>query len=201
MGQTRAGGQRDPKRPPTPLLRDDKVIEEEPDQRYLRRRYTDEALRFITDSRSRPFFLYLAHSFPHWPHYASETFAGKSANGVYGDCIEEVDWSVGQILRVAKDGPKLGSTPLAKPELFNIDADIGETTDVAVQHPAVVDQLLKLIDRCREDIGDGDKPSKNQRPAGRYPGAKPLTAAEGTQPAAKDAEKTIASRPSSVDAK
>ncbi len=103
MGQTRAGGQRDPKRPPTPLLRDDKVIEEEPDQRYLTRRYTDEALRFITESRSRPFFLYLAHTFPHWPHYASETFAGKSANGVYGDCIEEVDWSVGQILAKLKE--------------------------------------------------------------------------------------------------
>jgi arylsulfatase A len=103
MGQTRAGGQRDPKRPPTPLLRDEKVLEEEPDQRYLTRRYTDEALRFITESRSRPFFLYLAHSFPHWPHYASEAFAGKSANGVYGDCIEEVDWSVGQILAKLKE--------------------------------------------------------------------------------------------------
>jgi arylsulfatase A-like enzyme len=46
--------------------------------------------------------LYLAHTFPHWPHYASEKFAGKSANGVYGDCIEEVDWSVGQILVIPR---------------------------------------------------------------------------------------------------
>jgi arylsulfatase A-like enzyme len=54
-------------------------------------------------SRSRPFFLVLGPHVPHWPHYASETFAGKSANGAYGDCIEEVNWSVGQILAKLKD--------------------------------------------------------------------------------------------------
>jgi arylsulfatase len=80
-------------------------------------------------------------------------------------------------LRVAKDGPKLGSTPLATPELYNLDADIAETMDVALKHPEVVDRLLKLLDHCREDLGDGEKPGKNQRPAGRYPGAKPLTKA------------------------
>ncbi len=309
MGQTGANGARNPKRLPTPLLRDDKLIEEEPDQRQLTRRYTEEALRFIDANRGRPFFLYLAHSFPHWPQYASAAFAGKSRNKVYGDCIEEIDWSTGQImaklkelglekdtlvlftsdnggvlrngasngplkggkassfegghrvpgivrwpghvpagkvcdrvwtmldvlptfaalagakaptdriidgfdesrlleepekaespydkagyfyyyeghlqavrsgpwkLRVAKDGPKLGSTPLEKPELYNLDADIGETTNVAEQNPEVVARLMKLIEHCREDIGDGDRAGKNQRPAGRYPGAKPLTRA------------------------
>ena len=60
-------------------------------------------MRFLTENRSRPFFLYLAHTFPHWPHYASEAFAGKSSNGAYGDCIEEVDGSIGQILAKLKE--------------------------------------------------------------------------------------------------
>jgi arylsulfatase A-like enzyme len=307
MGQTRANGQRDPRRPPTPLMRDTRVIEEEPDQRQLTRRYTEEALKYIAENRSRPFFLYLANTFPHWPHYASQAFAGKSANGAYGDCIEELDWSTGQIrgkldelglsgrtlvvftsdnggvlahggsngplragkassfegghrvpcivwapgrvpagvtcdrvwsmldvlptfaalagthpprdrildgfdqrallaqpgkaqspydkagyfyyyeghlqavrsgpwkLRVARDGPKMGSRPLAPPQLYNLDVDIGETQDVAAAHAEIVARLLALLDRCREDIGDGDRPGKNQRPAGQFPGAKPLT--------------------------
>jgi arylsulfatase A len=97
MGQTRANGQRDPKRLPTPLMRGTQVVEEEPDQRQLTRRYTAEALQFIAEHRQRPFFLYLAHAFPHWPHYASAAFAGHSSNLAYGDCIEEIDWSTAQI--------------------------------------------------------------------------------------------------------
>lgn len=85
-------------RPHTPLLRDDKVIESEPDQRYLTRRYTDEAVNFIKENRDQPFFLYVPHTFPHWPHYASEEFEGTSGYTVYGDCIQEVDWSTGQIM-------------------------------------------------------------------------------------------------------
>jgi len=308
MGQTRGNGQRDLHARPTPLLRDERVIEEEPDQRQLTRRYTEEALRFITDHQAQPFFLYLAHAFPHWPHYASAVFAGRSANGAYGDCIEELDWSTGQImarlkelgldrrtmviftsdnggvlkdgasngplrggkatsfegghrvpcivrapgrvpagvacdkvwtmldvlptftalagaaaprdrimdgfdvsallvrpdqavspydtagyfyyyeghlqavrcgpwkLRVASDGPRLRSTPLPKPELYNLDADIGEKTDIAAGHPEVVARLLKLIEHCRADIGDGELEGRHQRPAGYYPDAQPLTA-------------------------
>ncbi len=84
--------------PPTPLLKNEQVVELEPDQRYITRRYTDEALRFIEENRDRPFFLYLPHSMPHWPQYASENFAGRSANGPWGDAVEEIDWSTGQIL-------------------------------------------------------------------------------------------------------
>ncbi len=84
--------------PPLPLMRNEEVIEEEPDQRLITRRYTEEAVRFLTANRDRPFFLYLAHTMPHWPQYASEAFAGKSANGKWGDAVEEVDWSTGQIL-------------------------------------------------------------------------------------------------------
>ncbi|MFG0331742.1 MAG: sulfatase-like hydrolase/transferase, partial [Maioricimonas sp. JB049] len=76
------------------------VVDEEPDQRYLTQRYTREAIDFIRDSHEGPFFLYLPHSMPHWPQYASEDFAGKSANGKWGDAVEEIDWSTGQILDV-----------------------------------------------------------------------------------------------------
>ena len=83
--------------PPLPLLRMDEVIEEEPDQRLITKRYTEEAVRFIEQSKDGPFFLYLAHTMPHWPQYASEGFAGKSKNGKWGDTVEEIDWSTGQI--------------------------------------------------------------------------------------------------------
>lgn len=83
--------------PPLPLLRMEEVIEEEPDQRLITKRYTEEAVRFIEQSKDGPFFLYLAHTMPHWPQYASEGFAGKSKNGKWGDTVEEIDWSTGQI--------------------------------------------------------------------------------------------------------
>ncbi len=89
--------------PPLPLLRMEDVIEEEPDQRLITQRYTDEALQFIETSKDGPFFLYLAHTMPHWPQYASEKFAGKSKNGKWGDTVEEIDWSTGQILSKLKD--------------------------------------------------------------------------------------------------
>jgi len=60
--------------------------------------YTKEALEFIERHKDEPFFLYLAHSMPHVPIYASEEFEGKSGRGLYGDVIEEIDWSVGEIV-------------------------------------------------------------------------------------------------------
>ena len=72
-------------------------------QATLTRRYTEEAQTFIQDNRSRPFFLYMPHSFPHWPWFASEKFHGKSAKGPYGDTVEELDHSVGEILRTLKE--------------------------------------------------------------------------------------------------
>ena len=81
-----------------PVLRDDKVAERPADQSSITRRYTEEATRFIRENASRPFFLYLAHTMPHMPLFASPAFAGKSRRGRYGDVIEEIDWSVGQVL-------------------------------------------------------------------------------------------------------
>ncbi len=82
----------------TPLIRGTAVIEAQPDQRQLTRRYTEESVRFIREKKGAPFFLYVAHTFPHVPLFASERFRGKSAAGVYGDVIAELDWSVGEIL-------------------------------------------------------------------------------------------------------
>lgn len=83
----------------TPLIRDLEVVDERPDQRQLTRLYTEESLKFINAHKERPFFLYLAHSFPHVPLFASEAFRGKSRGGIYGDVVEEIDWSVGKIVQ------------------------------------------------------------------------------------------------------
>ncbi len=80
------------------LMRDEKVIERPADQTTLTKRYTEEALKFIEDSKEKPFFLYMPHTFPHVPMFASPQFKGKSRAGIYGDSIEELDWSVGQVL-------------------------------------------------------------------------------------------------------
>ncbi len=86
---------------PLHLYRDTIPTEEYPvDQTTLTRRYTEEALRFVREGGEEPFFLYVPHAMPHLPIYASDTFSGASAGGTYGDVIEEIDWSVGQVLDV-----------------------------------------------------------------------------------------------------
>nr|WP_299073370.1 sulfatase [uncultured Allomuricauda sp.] len=82
-----------------PLMKQDAVVEYPVDQTTLTKRYTESAVDFITENKDAPFFLYLAHTMPHIPLYASEGFKGKSKRGLYGDVIEEIDWSVGKILR------------------------------------------------------------------------------------------------------
>lgn len=81
-----------------PLMRNDRVIERPVDHRTLTKRYTDEAARFIAENKNGPFFLYLAHSLPHIPLARSDEFVGHSDGGMYGDVIEEIDWSVGKVL-------------------------------------------------------------------------------------------------------
>jgi arylsulfatase A len=91
--------------PVVPLLRDDKVAEllTDDQQSHIVKRYTDEAVRFITDSKDKPFLLYLPHTAIHTPIYPGEAFRGKSSNGRVGDWIEEVDWSTGRILDTLRD--------------------------------------------------------------------------------------------------
>jgi len=81
-----------------PIIHDTKEVERPADQFTITRRYTERAVSFIKQNKARPFFVYLAHSMPHIPMFASDAFRGKSRRGIYGDAIEEVDWSVGQIL-------------------------------------------------------------------------------------------------------
>jgi len=88
--------------PGIPLMRDEKIIELPVRQDNLTIRYTKESVRFIKKNRNQPFFLYLPHTFPHVPLFASKNFKGKSERGLYGDVIEEIDWSVGQILDTLK---------------------------------------------------------------------------------------------------
>ncbi len=86
-----------------PLMQDEEVIERPADQTTITKRYTEEAVSWITQHQDRPFFLYLAHSMPHVPLFRSKAFADKSLRGVYGDVIEEIDWSVGQVLQTLRD--------------------------------------------------------------------------------------------------
>ena len=88
--------------PPLPLLRNEKVIEAPVDQTTLTKRYTEEVIKFITANKDKPFFVYLPHTMPHNPVHSSDAFRGKSANKGYGDCVEEIDWSTGQILDTLK---------------------------------------------------------------------------------------------------
>jgi len=90
----------DGSRPPLPLMRNEKVIEAPVDRDTLTQRYTEEAVRFIRSNRDRPFFLYLPHAMPGSTptSFASKRFRGRSANATYGDSIDEIDWSTGEML-------------------------------------------------------------------------------------------------------
>lgn len=88
----------DPKNWEAPLFLGEKLIEQPADQTTLTRRYTEQAVKFIHEKKAGPFFLYLAHTFPHTPLFASDKFRNQSPRGRYGDVVEELDWSVGQVL-------------------------------------------------------------------------------------------------------
>ncbi len=288
---------------PLPLLRNERVIESPVDQPMLTPRYTKEVVQFIYRNKDKPFFIYLPHTFPHVPLFASSRFKGKSAQGRYGDTIEEIDWSTGEILKALKDTgvdentlvlftsdngsqqkgsnsplrgrkgqtweggqrvpcvvrwpgkipegsesseivstldllptfAKLAGAPLpektidghdassillgekkakskheafyyyqmdqlqcvrsgkwklhlpldskkrnwGKPEgktlqqLYDLDADIGETKNVSVDHPEVVQRLLALAEKARMELGDTNKSGKGQREAGLVEKASP----------------------------
>ncbi len=81
-----------------PLMRDTKTVERPADQTTITKRYTQEATKFIKSHTDKPFFLYMPHSMPHVPLFRSKDFVGRSSRGLFGDVIEEIDWSVGQIL-------------------------------------------------------------------------------------------------------
>lgn len=86
-----------------PLMRNTEIIERPADQNTIVRRYTDEAIAFIKANQNRPFFLYLPHNLPHIPLFASAKFRGKSARGLYGDVVEEIDFNVGRIIDTLRE--------------------------------------------------------------------------------------------------
>ncbi len=100
----------DPKWWRASLMQNDKVIEQPTDLSTLTRRYTEQAIQFIHDHRKQPFFLYFAHTYPHVPLFASAKFKGVSSRGLYGDVVEELDWSVGQVLETLRKEKLMGDT-------------------------------------------------------------------------------------------
>lgn len=110
-----------------PLMENDTVLHLHADINHLTAMYTDKACKYIREHRKKPFFLYIAHSAPHLPVASSEDFTGRSLAGKYGDMVEEMDWSVGQVMKALKDngledntiviftsdnGPAIANTPL-----------------------------------------------------------------------------------------
>lgn len=91
--------------PHLPLIDKNEIVNSKvtpEDQTHLTTWYTERAVKFIEDAKDSPFFLYVPHSMPHVPLYVSDKFKGKSKEGIYGDVIMEIDWSVGQILEALK---------------------------------------------------------------------------------------------------
>ncbi|MBZ5619765.1 MAG: sulfatase [Acidobacteriia bacterium] len=87
---------------PRVLMHNTEVIEETANLETLTQRYTEQARRFIAESKGSPFFLYMPHTFPHIPLAVSQRFRGKSKEGLYGDVVQEIDWSVGEVLHSLK---------------------------------------------------------------------------------------------------
>ena len=93
-----------------PLMRNEEIIERPADQTTITKRYTQEAVQFINSHNDEPYFLYLPHSMPHVPLFRSKKFENKSLRGLYGDIIEEIDWSVGQVLETVRRSPAAENT-------------------------------------------------------------------------------------------
>lgn len=90
------------KYPDLPLFEGNEVVEYNPDQTQFTTNFTRRAVEFIDKNKKNPFFVYLAHPMPHVPLFVSDKFKGKSKQGLYGDVIMEIDWSIGQIVEKLK---------------------------------------------------------------------------------------------------
>jgi len=89
--------------PPLPLIEGDHVVETNPDQSQFTTEFTKRTIQFIQKNKSKPFFIYLAHPMAHVPLFVSDKFKGKSQQGLYGDVMMEIDWSVGQIMKTLQE--------------------------------------------------------------------------------------------------
>ena len=89
--------------PELPLFEGEEVVKTNPDQSQFTTEFTGRTIQFIQKNKAKPFFVYLAHPMPHVPLFVSDKFKGKSEQGLYGDVIMEIDWSVGQIMQTLKE--------------------------------------------------------------------------------------------------
>ena len=105
--------------PPMPLLRNDRVIQAQPDQTSLTERYVEESIRFLRENRDGPFFLYLAHMYVHLPLYVPDVFVRRSRNGRYGAAVAAIDWAADVLLR------ELDALGLAESTLVIFTSDNG----------------------------------------------------------------------------
>ena len=96
--------------PSLPLYENETVAELDPDQSQFTRRITERAVSFIGRNRDKPFFLYVPHIMPHVPIFASKGFLGTSGRGLYGDVVQELDWSVGEIMKALRANGLDGKT-------------------------------------------------------------------------------------------
>ena len=106
LGEPVDSGRGRARNPPLPLMEGNKVlrtIDNMDDMNMITTLYTERAVKFISENKSKPFFLYLAHTMPHIPLGVSNKFKGKSKQGMYGDVMMEIDWSVGEIMRTLKE--------------------------------------------------------------------------------------------------
>ena len=131
------------------------------DQNQLTTWYTEHAVKFIEQNKDRPFFLYLAHNMPHVPLHVSDKFRGKTERGLYGDVIEEIDWSVGQVMDALKrTGPggedlgdlHLGQRPVAelrRSRRLGLSLARGQGHLLGRRHPRAVHHALARQDPRR----------------------------------------------------
>jgi arylsulfatase A-like enzyme len=96
-----------------PLYKNTEKVEQPVKFNLLTKRYTEEAIAFIKEKNDKPFFTYIAHNMPHIPIGTSDAFKGHSRAGRYGDVIEEIDWSVGEILTTVRESGKDRDTMIA----------------------------------------------------------------------------------------
>ncbi len=89
--------------PPLPLIEGNETIQTNPDQSQFTTMFTERTISFIKKNQKKPFFVYLAHPMAHVPLFVSDKFKGKSKQGLYGDVMMEIDWSVGQIIQTLKN--------------------------------------------------------------------------------------------------
>jgi arylsulfatase A len=117
---------RNPAYPPLPLMLDQEVLQQQPDQTSLTERYVEQSIRFIRDHKEQPFFLYLAHMYVHVPLYVPDRFLKQSNNGAYGAAVECIDWATGVLVdELARQG-------LDQNTLLIFTSDNGSRNDTGV---------------------------------------------------------------------